>query len=66
MDFYPYYDFYAFLQNKKTYLKDIDTDIKIFVTNENKVYFITPKDSYVEYTIFYDTERYIDEAIYEK
>lgn len=66
LDFYPYYDFYEYLQNKKTFLKDTISDVNIFVTYDNVVYFITSKYSFVEYTISYDTKSYIDVSIYDE
>ena len=66
IDFYPYNDFYQFLQNKNISLKDTISDVEIFVTYDDVLYFIRPKDSYVEYTVSYDTSSYIDTSIYDE
>ena len=66
IEFYPYNDFYQFLQNKNISLKDTISDVEIFVTYDDVLYFIRPKDSYVEYTVSYDTSSYIDTSIYDE
>ena len=66
IEFYPYNDFYQFLQNKTISLKDSSPNIEIFVTFDNTYYHITPKDSFVEYSISFDVPFSVDESIYQK
>ena len=66
IEFYPYNDFYQFLQNNTILLRNSSPNMEIFVTFDNTYYHITPQDSFVEYSISFDAPFSIDESIYQK